>query len=396
LQLAVFLLVRRTVIELGQYRTFLFGLVVGLCWFSLYACIPVLAPYAQEMGASYEMIGLIIGGYGLSQMLMRIPLGILSDRLNQRKIFVIISMLLCMISSMGIWFFPDVQALLIFRSIAGLAASVWVIQSVLYASYFPVAQLSRAMGNISAICYAGQMIGFLFGGITAYYLGAAAIFLVGTISGALGFVLSCFIVETKSDSRQTIRWIDLLATARDKRLNLTALLAALLQFMAFATVFGFTSLVAKKIGANDLELGMMTTLYILPGIVASVLSGPFFAARFGEKKPLTISFVVSAVSCVVTPFISSIPVLYLWQIIGGFARGLAFPLLMSLSIQHIANEKRATAMGYFQAIYGLGMFLGPMTAGWTGAHLGLDWVFVIIGGITLTGAAITKAYLKET
>jgi len=380
---------------LGQYRTFVFGLAVGLCWFSLYACIPVLAPYAQGLGASYEMIGLIVGGYGLSQMLMRIPLGILSDKLNKRKIFVVISMLLCVISSMGIWFFPNVHSLLIFRSIAGLAASAWVVQSVLYASYFPVSQLSRAMGNISAICYAGQMIGFLFGGITAYYLGAESIFLVGTISGLLGFVLSFFIVETKAVRRQAVRSLDLLAIARDRRLNLTALLASLLQFMAFGTVFGFTSLVAKNIGANDLELGMMTTLFILPGIVASVLSGPFFAARFGEKKPVTISFVVSAVSCAVTPFIASIPVLYFWQIIGGFARGLAFPLLMSLSIQHIANEKRATAMGYFQAVYGLGMFLGPITAGWTGAHLGLNWAFGIIGVVTLSGAALTMACLKE-
>ena len=63
----------------------LFCIVTGLFWFSLYAYVPQMTSFAKDMGASYKMIGIITGAYGLSQTLLRIPLGIASDVLNKEK-----------------------------------------------------------------------------------------------------------------------------------------------------------------------------------------------------------------------------------------------------------------------------------------------------------------------
>jgi MFS family permease len=41
--------------------------------------------------------------------------------------------------------------------------------------------------------------------------------------------------------------------------------------------------------------------------------------------------------------------------------------------------KRATAMGFYQAIYGLGMFLGPLFMGLAGDVLTLQMGFIIVG-----------------
>lgn len=41
--------------------------------------------------------------------------------------------------------------------------------------------------------------------------------------------------------------------------------------------------------------------------------------------------------------------------------------------------KRATAMGFYQAIYGLGMFLGPLAMGGMGDLLTLNEGFIILG-----------------
>ena len=37
-------------------------LVTLLFWFAMYTYVPILAPYAQSLGASYDMTGMIIGG----------------------------------------------------------------------------------------------------------------------------------------------------------------------------------------------------------------------------------------------------------------------------------------------------------------------------------------------
>jgi MFS family permease len=127
---------------------------------------------------------------------------------------------------------------------------------------------------------------------------------------------------------------------------IVSFLAVLSQFMTFATVYGFTPVLAKEMGASSLGLGLLTSLSTLPGIFASALSGTFFARKFGERRTIIAGFTVAALSCVVIPYTKSMAMLYITQFIGGFGWGTVFPLLMGLSIKTVSSEKRATAMGF--------------------------------------------------
>ena len=68
-----------------KYRLPLFCLVTGLFWFSMYTYVPVLTSYIESLGASHKMAGTIVGSYGFVQMILRIPLGILSDRMHKKR-----------------------------------------------------------------------------------------------------------------------------------------------------------------------------------------------------------------------------------------------------------------------------------------------------------------------
>ena len=70
----------------------LFCVAMLLYWFSMYTYVPILPLYAASLGASYKMVGLVIGVYGITQLLLRIPQGILSDRWRKRKLFVLLAM----------------------------------------------------------------------------------------------------------------------------------------------------------------------------------------------------------------------------------------------------------------------------------------------------------------
>ena len=62
---------------------------VFLFWFSVYTYPSFLSTYAVgTLGAGKVMAGLIVGSYGFTQMVLRIPLGIASDVLKKRKLFV--------------------------------------------------------------------------------------------------------------------------------------------------------------------------------------------------------------------------------------------------------------------------------------------------------------------
>ena len=76
---------------------------VFLFWFSVYTYPSFLTTYVTNtLGAAKVMAGMIVGSYGLTQMLLRIPLGILSDVMKKRKLFVVIGFVLSIGSSAGL------------------------------------------------------------------------------------------------------------------------------------------------------------------------------------------------------------------------------------------------------------------------------------------------------
>ena len=83
------------------------------------------------------------------------------------------------------------------------------------------------------------------------------------------------------------------------------------------------------------------------------------------------------------------------QVMSGTGRGLAYPLLMGLSIRSVKPADRATAMGVFQAVYALGMFAGPASTGMLGDAFGLTAVFAILGTVALAGSALVAVAMPS-
>ena len=64
------------------------------------------------------------------------------------------------------------------------------------------------------------------------------------------------------------------------------------------------------------------------------------------------------------------------------------PVLLGLSIQKAAPAEKATAMGVYQAVYALGMFFGPASAGFVAEGIGLTGAFLLSTAICLAGAVL--------
>jgi MFS family permease len=68
---------------------------------------------------------------------------------------------------------------------------------------------------------------------------------------------------------------------------------------------------------------------------------------------------------------------------------------MSLSIKDVDPGKRSTAMGFYQAIYGLGMFAGPLMMGILGDLLTLKQGFIMIGLVGCITAGLSQIMIKK-
>ena len=95
----------------------------------------------------------------------------------------------------------------------------------------------------------------------------------------------------------------------------------------------------------------------------------------------------------VIPALDNLLQLYVSQMIGGFGRGLVFPLLMSFSVATMAPGAKATAMGVFQSLYAVGMFAGPVVVGVMADTAGLGAGFWLCGVAGLLGLSIAWRFV---
>jgi MFS family permease len=61
--------------------------IVALRFFGLFLVMPLLSVYAaSKVGANNFLIGVVVGGYALSQLIFQLPFGLLSDKFNRKAL----------------------------------------------------------------------------------------------------------------------------------------------------------------------------------------------------------------------------------------------------------------------------------------------------------------------
>ena len=382
--------------KLGN-RLPLFYIVTTLFWMALYAYVPFVTPYAEQMDTDLRLIGLIAGAYGFVQMALRFPLGILSDKLQKRKVFVLIGLFFAALSGFVVYFFPSPMTLLLSRSFAGVTAATWVTLTILGSSYYRPEDTIKSIGLLNAANGLGRMTVLLMGGFIAEWMGFSHAFLLAGGVGLVAFVLGFGIVETKpnvDDKKEPPSFSALLDVARNPQLLCASLLAILSQYIMFATTFGFTPMAAVQLGASNMQLGFLGMVSTLPALVIS----PFMSKivqKSGLTFTLSFSFLLSGLGAALVATSSELWQLFLVQIVSSIGLAALITLLMGLSIRDISPERRATAMGFFQAVYGLGMFSGPFVTGLVWHSQGMEVAFMFTGIVGLMGMIVSIIFVRR-
>ncbi|MFC4599037.1 MFS transporter [Cohnella hongkongensis] len=379
-------------------RHLIFAAATILYWTTLYIYVPIMSPYLHDRGLSMGWIGFILGSYGITQVLARFPLGIYSDALTRRKPFLIIGMLAGLVSCLffllpGTWGGP-----LAGRLMAGVSAAAWVPFTVLYASYYLPNQTHQAMGMLSFLTVFGQLAGMSASGWLASAGGWDNAFLCGIGVAAVGTVAAFFVYEPRPSQplqpKSAPISVDRTIVARVLRsrlLWLVSTLSVLAHGILFVTMFGFTPLQAVELGASEAQLTGIVVSFMVPHALVSLWSGRYLAPRFGTRPIMIAGFLLAAAATAIIPFTQSLGTLVLTQAVNGVAQAMYFPLLLSLAIRGFAAAERATAMGLYQSVYALGMFLGPYIAGGLNTVGGLQAGFLFGASLGLLGAVIVLA-----
>lgn len=363
--------------------------VTALFWFAQYVYVPFLTPYLIALSISATVVGVVVGAYGVTQLILRIPLGIFIDMVQNHRLFILIGSFLAGVSSVGMMISPSPVVLCIANALSGVASSTWISFTVLYPSYYDRSEGTKAIGAINLFSNTGRLAAFVIGGILYGYLGIRGLFVASFASGMVGTVLAFFIRQEKEpDPRPP--GISMKGTARVMRegsLLFSSIMAALAYLVVFGTVFSFSTSTAKDLGASGLDLAFCVALFSAAGIAGAYFVGTRAARRTGEKVLLLSAFAMLGAYCLGIAFSHSVIGLFPLQVIAGFGNGLLSPILMARAIGGVAADRKSTAMGFFQSVYCLGITLGPVLMGSLVDHTSIKASFIIMSLISLGCAA---------
>ncbi|HVC53064.1 MAG TPA: MFS transporter [Stellaceae bacterium] len=345
----------------------------------LFMIYPVFAGYAGHLrGTTPETIGLALGAYGLTQGLLQIPFGLLSDRIG-RKVVIAGGLLLFGIGSVVAALATTIDGMILGRILQGTGA-------IGSATLALIADLTREEVRTRAMAMVGMTIGFSFvvaivvGPLIAAAAGVPAIFWLTAVLAVVGIAIAVGAVPAPA---RLVRHGDAEAVP--------ALLARVLRdgellrldFAIFAlhVILTASFLAVPALLVHTLHLSNERNwLVYLPVLAASVvLMVP--AIIIAEKRNLMKGTFVAAITLLAASLIA------LWAV-GQFAAAAvaalvgfftAFnvmeALLPSLVTKTAPAGAKGTATGVYSSAQFLGIFVGGAAGGWALAAGGPRGVF---------------------
>ena len=100
--------------------------VVALYWFSTYVYVPYQTAFLTDLGVGATLVGVITGSYGLAQIFLRPPLGIMIDLQGKQKPYILVGVITPGIASLIRVFTMSATGFLIANLLSGLGAAMWI------------------------------------------------------------------------------------------------------------------------------------------------------------------------------------------------------------------------------------------------------------------------------
>ena len=171
------------------------ALVFSVRLLGLFMVYPVFAAYAGGLsGANPYLIGEALGIYGLTQGLLQIPFGLLSDKFG-RKLMIVIGLLLFVAGSVVAAYSTSISGVIFGRALQGAGAVGSVILAML-ADLTSEASRTKSMAMVGITIGGSFLIALVAGPIIASFTGVAGLFWLMAPLGLAGIAIVIFVVPT--------------------------------------------------------------------------------------------------------------------------------------------------------------------------------------------------------
>jgi MFS family permease len=376
------------------------GLVYAVRMLGLFMILPVFALYAGELEyATPFLMGLAIGVYGLTQALLQIPLGMLSDRVGRKP--VIIGGLITFAAGSVLAALADsIYGVIAGRALQGSGAIAATVMAL-------AADLSREEARTKVMAALGFSIGLSFavalvvGPLLEQWIGVPGIFWSTAALAALAILLVIGVVP-RPERLRFQRDTEVVTSALGRVLKDRALLRLDLSIFLLHMVMtaNFTVIPSQLRDGASLPEQWHWLMYLGVLLGSFLIMLPFLI--LGERRGHIKTILLGAILCMAAAEFSlvfsaaSLTTMAASMLLLFSAFNLLESVLPSLASKLSPPGLRGTSMGVYSSSQFLGVFTGGALGGVLLNVAGPDAVFIGGGSAALTWAVIMLRMTSPT
>jgi MFS family permease len=360
-------------------QTFLLVALATLTYFIADGILLPAVPLYVEgpLGGGSVAVGIVVGAFSISALLLRPWAGRLSDR-RGRRLLMLAGAGIFAFSVLGYQLANSIGVMIVMRALTGAGEAFFFVGAASAISDIaPDERRGEALSFFSLALYAGIGLGPILGeaaidgaDFSLVWFAAAGIGLVAVL---LGFPVP--------DTRPA--WSAPMSAARLVHraaiLPGTVLLSALIGMSGF---FAFVPLYVNEVGLEGSRIVFLT----FSAVVILIRSlGAKIPDRMGSYRSSQAALALSAAGLLGVGAWEDAFGLFAGTIVFGVGVALATPALMSMAIGSAPPSERGWVIGTFTAFIDLGFGLGPIVLGVVASNLGYRGTFLTGAGVAAAG-----------
>ncbi len=377
-------------------RSFVLLCTIGIFCFVSYNLVrmPVLALFAESLGAGPERLGLIVSVSTLTGVLLKLPSGALSD-IYGRRLLLRVGVVAFGLPPFVYPFVSDLNVLTALRFAHGLATAIFAPSALATVAELYRERRGAALGTYTACTQSGALLGPFIGGYLVHAAGFNAAFVTAGVFGGIALVIFYSLRLNPPPPRVQDRglrpvlgdmWKGFAVVARNRKVLITSSTDAA-KMIANGALMAFLPLYGVAAGLNPGEVGLLFTVQAFTSFFSKPIMGR--VSDFVGRPPLIVlGLLICAATFAAIPHVAALPILLALSAGFGFGEAVVSSSSSALVADSSEFKTLGAGMGMQGTIMDIGHASGPLLAGLLIANMSYADAFAIIAGIQLLAAAV--------
>lgn len=354
---------------------FAVGLLYIIRMLGLFMILPVLPVVGVQLDlATPLLVGLALGVYGLTQAILQIPMGLLSDRYG-RKPIILTGLILFILGSVLAASAESIYGVIAGRLLQGCGAISSSLLALL-ADVTRIDQRAKAMAIVGISIATSFGLALVSGPLLLSLAGLSGIFVFSAATGVFGIIVLYTMIPAPRlavrSAETSLKPERLRDIGRNPDLQKMMMGVFMLHFLLMS---GFQVFPHLFVATGEIQVSDHAMLYFMLLLVTFILMGPFMwlADKPAHTKPMLLVMIVvfGASQLLFANVVSLYPVL-----VGMVLFFMAFNLLEVIMPTLLSRSAPAGARGTAMGVYSTAQFAGAFAGG-------------AIGGLLLSGGEIS-------